>query len=285
MDLSLLMQKEMETLNSGVWGTIGPHSTAAAEALADYTGAAHGLLCHSESAAYETVLRYFGAGLCDLPRGDVVLVGECSMPLDSLGALCVGASPVFCSVCDRCGMIRPKGLEEMLKNASAPIRAVVVDYYAERPEAEQYKLEKISAICREHGVRLILMAGGCIGVRHGDQPLTAYADAVIYSLGEGSVVDAGGGGFVATDDPSVWGGVFAYHNCGRTPGAGCSLVMDNIGGDMRVTEWIAAAVQEILKQGVLREPTPRTPVLMKGQPVFENEYAKKICRTNQWSER
>lgn len=275
MDRDLLIQKEIETLNSGVWGTIGPHATAAEKALAAQTGATHGLICHSEGAAYETVLRYFGAGLCDLPHGDAVLVGESSMPADSLGAICVGATPLFCPVCERCGMIRPKGLEEILENAPLPIRAVVVDYFAERPVAETYKLDVISKICHDRGVRLVLMAGGCIGARHADKPLTAYADAVIYSLGQGSAVDAGGGGLVATDDPSVWGGVFAYHNCGRTPGAGCSLVMDNIGGDMRVTEWIAVVAEEILRQNAMQTPTPRTPVYMKDQPVFETEYAKK----------
>lgn len=275
MDRDLLIQKEIETLNSGVWGTIGPHATAAEKALAAQTGAAHGLICHSEGAAYETVLRYFGAGLCDLPHGDAVLVGESSMPADSLGAICVGSTPLFCPVCERCGMIRPKGLEEILENAPLPIRAVVVDYFAERTVAETYKLDLISKICHDRGVRLVLMAGGCIGARHGDKPLTAYADAVVYSLGQGSAVDAGGGGFVATDDPSVWGGVFAYHNCGRTPGAGCSLVMDNIGGDMRVTEWIAVVAEEILRQNAMQTPTPRTPVYMKDQPVFETEYAKK----------
>ena len=269
MDLNMLMQKELDVLQSGVWGTIGPHSTAVASELASFTGASHGLLCHSESAAYETVLRYFGAALCELPHGDVVVVGERSMPTDALGALCVGATPLFASVCDTCAMIRPKALEEILTNASLPIRAVVVDYYAESPASENYPLDVISQICRDHGVRLILMAGGCIGARHGDKPLTSFADAVIYSLGKGSAVDAGGGGLVCTDDASVWAGVFAYHNCGRTPGAGCSLVMDNIGGDMRVTEWIAVAAQEILEQKAWKAPAPRTPVLMKGQPVFE----------------
>lgn len=276
MDLNLLMQKELDVLQSGVWGTIGPHSTAAAAALASFTGANHGLICHSESAAYETVLRYFGAGLCDLPHGDLVAVGERSMPGDSLGALCVGAEPLFCPVCEKCDMIRPGVLAEMIESAPLPLRAVVVDYYAESPAAENYRLDVISQICHDHGLRLILMAGGCIGARHGDKPLTAFADAVIYSLGEGSAVDAGGGGLVCTDDASVWGGVFAYHNCGRSPGAGCSLVMDNIGGDMRVTEWISVVAEEILTQKVWKTPTPRTPVLMKGQPVFESEYAKRM---------
>jgi hypothetical protein len=43
---------------------------------------------------------------------------------------------------------------------------------------------------------------------------------------------------------------------------------------MRVTEWIAVVVEEILSQNAKAEPSPRTPVRMKGQPVFETEYVK-----------
>lgn len=267
MDLLQLNQIELEVLNSGVWGTIAPHSVAAAKALAEVTGAAHGLLCHSETAAYEAVLRYLGASLSELPHGDVVLVGEKSVPTDSLNALCVGATPLFCPVCERCGMISPKSLGECLEHAPLPLRAVVLDYHADR--AGEYPLDAVSAVCREHHVPLILMAGGHIGAYHDGKPLTSYADAVIYTLGEGSAVDAGGGGLVMTDDQALWMGAFAYHNCGRTPGAGCSLVMDAIvGGDMRATEWIAVVAEEILRQKAMATPTPRTPVAMKDQPIF-----------------
>jgi hypothetical protein len=46
--------------------------------------------------------------------------------------------------------------------------------------------------------------------------------------------------------------------------------MDNIiGGDLRVTEWTAAAAQTILESGELATPAPMTLVKMKGQPVFD----------------
>ena len=34
--------------------------------------------------------------------------------------------------------------------------------------------------------------------------------------------------------------------------------------------------EEILHQKAQKTPAPRTPVWMKGQPVFESEYAKKM---------
>lgn len=277
MDQKELNELELAILNSGKWGTIAPYSISAASALADFTGAKRALLCHSADAAYEAVLRHLGARFSDLPHGDGVIVGACSAPQNALVALCVGSEPIFAPVCESCGMVSPRALEALLEESGTPVRAVVIDYLAEREGAENYPLDRVKAICRDHGVPLVINAGGCVGARHKGQPLTAYADAVFYSLGKGSAVDAGGGGFVTTDNDALWAGAFAYHNCGRAFGVGCSLVMDNIlGGDMRVTEWVSAVAEEILRSGALAIPTPRTMADMKDQPVFRSEYAKKL---------
>lgn len=275
MDTKQLEKLELEILNSGVWGTIAPHSISAAKALAEFTGGKFGLLCHSADAAYEALLRHLGARFASLPHGDAVIVGVSSTPANSLIALCVGSKPVFCPVCDRCGMMSPKALCALLDEIKTPVRAVVIDVL---PEAmEKYPLAYVAELCRTHDVPLVLHAGGCVGVRSGEGTLTAFADAVVYSLGEGSAVDAGGGGLVVTDNEALWAGTFAYHNCGRALGAGCSLVMDNIvGGDMRVTEWIAAAAEEILRQNALATPAPRVLVNMADQPVFDSDYAQKV---------
>ena len=47
MDMQRLIDTEMQVLNSGVWGTIGKYSVSAAKALADFSGAKFGLLCHT----------------------------------------------------------------------------------------------------------------------------------------------------------------------------------------------------------------------------------------------
>ena len=268
MDMNKLENVELEVLECGVWGTVGPYSVSAAKAIAEYTGGKFAVLCHSYDAAYEATLRHFGARLAGLPHGDVTLVGEISFPSDSLVALCVGSDPEFCSVCDKCGMISPVSLEIAMGEAKLPIRAVVIDYLPEK--SDKYPLEKVYALCKEKNIPLIINAGGAIGVRHGDKALTELSDAVLYTLGEGSAIDVGMSGIIVTDSEAVQQGSFAYHNCGRGFGEGCSLVMDNIiGGDLRVTEWTAAAAQTILESGELATPAPMTLVEMKGQPVFD----------------
>lgn len=258
----------IDVLESGVWGTIGPHSLSFGKALAEYTGGRYALVCHSADAAYEAALRSFGARLAALPHGDITVTGAFGAPRNSLIARCVGSEPLFVS-CEESGAIDADLLQRVLSDAEKPVRAVTLDYLAEYGNTDAFPLARISEVCRANGVPLILNADGCIGVRHGDQPLTAFADAVVYSFGEGSAIDVGMGGAVVCDAIEVCNGAFAYHNCGRGFDAGCSLEMGAIvGGDLRVTEWVAVAAEEALREGELTEPKRRVLAEMQGQPVF-----------------
>ena len=269
-----LIETELSVLESGVWGTVGKYSVSSAKALADYSGSQYGLLCHSYDAAYEAVLRHFGARFGEDQTSDATVVAEISAPADSLVAVCVGSTPVFADVCETCGMIRPKNLEALLEGIELPIRAVVLDYLVGRKE--DYKLARVYEICRERKIPLILNVGGYIGARHEGKPLTDYCDAAIFTLGKGSAIDVGMSGLVLTNDMGVFQGAFAYHNCGRGFGEGASLVMNDIvGGDLRVTEWTAAVAQIILEEGALAAPKPLAQAKMKGQPVFDTPYVKK----------
>ena len=274
MDMQRLIDTEMQVLNSGVWGTIGKYSVSAAKALAEYSGAKFGLLCHSYDAAYEAVLRHFGARFGVNQTSDATVVGEVSAPSDSLVAVCVNSTPVFADVCDTCGMIKPKLLADLLESIELPVRAVVLDYLVGRKE--DYKLARVYEICRAKNIPLILNVGGYIGALHEGKPLTDYCDAAIFTLGKGSAIDVGMSGLVLTNDMGIFQGTFAYHNCGRGFGEGASLVMNDIvGGDLRVTEWTAAAAQIILEEGALATPTPMVQEKMKGQPVFDTTYVQK----------
>jgi dTDP-4-amino-4,6-dideoxygalactose transaminase len=171
-------------------------------------------------------------------------------------------------------MIRPKNLESLLESIELPIRALVLDYLVGRKE--DYKLSRVYEICREKKIPLILNVGGYIGARHEGKPLTDFCDAAIFTLGEGSAIDVGMSGLVLTNDMGIFQGAFAYHNCGRGFGEGASLVMNNIvGGDLRVTEWTAAAAQIMLEEGTLATPAPLSQERMKGQPVFDTPYVQK----------
>lgn len=271
---TILEQKELDVMACGGWGTINAHSVSGAAALAEYVTAKHGLLCHSPDAAYEALLRHFGAAY-----GDCVVTGEISEPFHSLVAVCVGAAPLFAPVCEDCGMVESEALANILSE-NGHVRCVTVDLLPEK--IDEYRLDRLYEICRTKRVPLILNAGGNFSMKWQAHALADYADAVVYSLEEGSEIYAGKGGLIITNDTEVYAGAFAYHNCGRGFGEGCSLNVDEIvGGDLRVTEWTSVVAEAILETKQFSEAAPRKLVKMAGQPVFEGEYAKKMtgCKT------
>lgn len=265
----ILVKRELEILESGTWGTIGPRSRTAAEKLAEFVGSEYGLLCHSADAAYEVLLRQFNT-----IHGTRVVTGEVCTPANALIALCVGAMPAFAPVCERCGMIQPDKLDELLSDTQN-VTCVVLDLLPEALDA--YPLDKVYAITRAHGVGLIIHAGGFFTAKYKGEPLCRFCDAVLYSCEAGSEIDCRKGSFIATDHEPVYAGAYAYHNCGRSFGEGCSLNIDGIiGGDMRVTEFTSVIAEQILESGKLCCPEPRRLETMAGQPVFSSDYAKKM---------
>ena len=108
-DTTLLETTELAVMASGGWGTINARSVSAAAALATYVGAKHALLCHSYDAAYESLIRHFGAA-----HGDRIAVGELCEPTDAIVPVCVGAMPAFTPNCPSCGMIAPDALNTLL---------------------------------------------------------------------------------------------------------------------------------------------------------------------------
>ncbi len=268
-DTTLLEKAELAVLSCGGWGTINARSVSAAAALADLVGAKHALLCHSYDAAYEAVLRHFG-----IAHGDRVAVGAYCQSCDALVPVCAGAMPAFAENCASCGMISPDALDSLLTETEN-VRCAVVALLPEHMDA--YPLSRVCEVCRKHGVGLVLNAGGYFSLKKDGKPLASFADAVLYSHEEGSEIYTGKGGLVVTDDTDVYAGAFAYHNCGRGFGDGCSLNVDDIvGGDLRVTEWTAAAAEVILQTGDFCAPAPRKLERMAEQPVFESSYTKKM---------
>ena len=109
--------------------------------------------------------------------------------------------------------------------------------------------EAVTANCRGASVPLVVYTGGAL---QGPD-----ADALVGSTGAGGAVNAGSGGFLATDSEALWAHAFAAHNCGRAPGQGSTITFDDaLGGDLRVSEFVSIAVEQILKEGSLDEPAP-----------------------------
>ena len=258
-EYSLTEKKELEVLECGIWGTVGPRSVRCAERLAELVGARRGLLCHSFDAAMEAALRHFG-----IWHGKTIAVGAVCYPSDALIPTLLGAGTVFLPTDPPESVI---GSEE-LRGAFAEVTpdCVLLDVPV---LTDEWPLEKIAALCTEKKIPLLLNAGGFFRSKRHGRPLASFADAVLYSLEDGSEIAAGKGGFLAADSDEVYAGAFAFHNCGRSFTEGCTLEIEGIlGGDLRVTEWTAAAAEAILDSGEFCEYTPLPMRDMPSQPLF-----------------
>ena len=239
-DYEALLKTELEALDSGVWGTIGPHSRAAAAALAEAAGKRYGLLCCSADAACEAALRGIGAAW-----ERMVCIPAYSSPVLTAAALRTGARVRYIP-CKPDGTLDPVKLAIVLM--MRPPVCVLADAEA--------VTEAVTANCRGAKVPLAVYTGGAL--------TGPDADVLVGSTGAGSAVNAGSGGYLVTDSEALWAHAFAAHNCGRAPGQGSTITFDDaLGGDLRVSEFVSIAVEQILKEGSLDTPAPEERVWME----------------------
>jgi len=242
-------KKQLETVLSGAWGTIGPEFIKAGEAAAKCAGVAHGLVTFSATAALEAILRAFDIGFGD----EVIMPARCE-PADAMVCAAVGAVPAFADV-DACLAL---SAETAALKLTEKTRALIADMPAGCPG----DLKGLRALCKEKGLHFILNLGDGWGAAFEGIPAAKYADAAFADFAQGRRVDAGLAGAVLTDNKDYFDLFYAYHNCGRPMGVGSTLNFDQIvGGDLRVAEWQACLIPGRL-EGVSR-------LIEQGRALYE----------------
>lgn len=213
-----------ESLYSGLWGTIGPKFEEVSEMLAKKCGGEHGVLMHSATAAYEVVLR--SMNLC---HGDAVLCSVYSDRMDAEVAAGVGIVPVFSDI-EKETLAISLELVETILNSRKDIKVIVADYM------ETLDLNALKKLCEKYSCKLVLNAGDALDC--------TFDFAGIYAV----IFELGICGAAVTGETEIYNDVFAWHHCGHAPGTAASISFDTIvGGDMRISEWQALQVMEIMK--------------------------------------
>ena len=232
MSISIEREKrQLENVLNGAWGTIGPQYIESSKAVADYFGMRYGITLFSASAALETILRAMNIGF-----GDEVIIASYSDPLDSMVTAIAGASPVFADVCSdtltlTCGSVG----KHITKNTKAVI--------ADLPAGNAFDAKSLSEYCREKNIYLIINTDDAFCTKLDGIPIAKYADAAFVNMSQGKIADVGEAGAIITDNDELFNLFFAYHNCGRPFGEGCTLSFDEIiGGDFRIAEWQASLI-------------------------------------------
>ena len=232
------MDKEaLKAVLNGQWGTIGPKSIEGAKQLCSLTGIPFGVTTFSLTAALEALLRGMYIGY-----GDEVMVASYSDAADAMAAAAIGAKPVFADIDPNTCTL---SVDSAKQRWSGNIKAVIAD----APGGSFGSLKQLHELCRQKGAKLILNLQGSFSAALGEESLAGQADAVAVNLDDNLLCPGVQGGALLTADEPLFESAFAFHNCGRTFGEGCTLAFGEIiGGDLRIAEWqaclIGTAVQE-----------------------------------------
>ncbi len=261
-------QKQLLDILDHAWGTIGPKSLEAGNALASYCGVQYGLTLFSASAAFEAALRGQNIGY-----GDQVIVAAYGDPQESMITALVGATPVFAD-------IDPETLTLTAETSAAKItahtRAIIMGLHA----GKTAHVKAVAELCREKGFLFILNLADAFGAKVDGEPAAQLADLSIINMEQGKLLDVGLAGAIVCDNEDVFQQCFSHHNCGRPLGVGSTLSFDQVlGSDLRIAEWQASLIGGRLEQYDADWKTGKRSdncyELMYNQPVWSSDYYKK----------
>jgi Predicted pyridoxal phosphate-dependent enzyme apparently involved in regulation of cell wall biogenesis len=161
------------------------------ENAADYLNMKGAVAFDSDSSAYETVLRYFGV------EGKEVVVCTNSFVSVPNSVVAVGAKPVFADIRAESLSMNPDALEQNITEDTA---GVIVTHISGFPNPD---IERIQAICKDHGLFLIEDATHAIGATVNGRKVGGFGDAAVYAFTPTKVITAGEGGMLASNNTEL----------------------------------------------------------------------------------
>jgi dTDP-4-amino-4,6-dideoxygalactose transaminase len=173
-------------------------------AFADYCGVKHAIGVGSGTAALQIATLALGIG-----HGDEVIVPAHTYIASALGPVHAGATPVFCEVDPRTGLIDPAAIPAAITERTAAI--VAVHLYGQ--VCDPAPLREVAAA---HGVALIEDAAQAHGGYFGDERAGSLGDVGCFSFYPSKNLGAfGDGGMVTTDDDAVADLARRWRNLGQ----------------------------------------------------------------------
>ena len=171
--------------------------------FAEYCGAKYCVGCGNGLDALFLILKAYGIGL-----GDEVIVPSNTYIATALAVSYTGAKPVFVEPELETYNIDPERIEEKITDRTKAIMAVHL-------YGKPAKMDKIKAIAKQHGLRLIEDAAQAHGAEYKGKRVGSLGDAAGFSFYPGKNLGAlGDAGAVVTDDKSLADKVRALGNYG-----------------------------------------------------------------------
>ena len=184
--------------------TCGPRIKALEDKLCRLTGAKYGVVCSNGTAAL-----HMAAMAAGVAAGDEVITTPITFAASANCALYCGARPVFADIDPETYNIDPEQVEAAITDRTKAV--VAVDYTGQSVE-----LDRVRAICKEHGLTLIEDGAHVIGTKYKGRPNGSISDMTTFSFHPVKTVTGGEGGAVLTNDEDLYRKLLLYRAHGIT---------------------------------------------------------------------
>lgn len=188
----------------GPYITCGPKVDEAERKLAEYTGAAHAVICSNGTAALHCACLAAGLG-----PGDEVITTPMTFAASANCAVYCGAKPVFADIDPETYNIDPESIRARITSRTKAV--VAVDF-----TGQVVKVKEIRAICDEFGLVFIEDAAHSIGSRYNGTPVGSLADMTTFSFHPVKTITCGEGGAILTNNDEFHKKLVLAHTHGIT---------------------------------------------------------------------
>ena len=178
-----------ETLRSG-WLTTGPKVKEFERLFTESVSAQHAVAVSSCTAALHLALEAIGVG-----PGDEVLIPSLTFASTGEVVMHLGATPVLVD----CGSDFLIDVSEVEQKITPRTKAIIPVHYGGHP----CDMERILAIAKDYGLRVIEDAAHAIPARYGDCPIGSIGDITCFSFYANKTITTGEGGMVTTNDDEL----------------------------------------------------------------------------------
>jgi dTDP-4-amino-4,6-dideoxygalactose transaminase len=215
----------LDVIDSGRWW-YGEQVQQFEAEYAAFQDAEYCISCTSGTTAAEIAMEALG-----IDHGDEVIVPPYTFIATASSVARIGATPIFVDV-DESWCMNPDLIEEAITPRT---KALMPVHFAGRV----CDMDRISAIAANHGLPVIEDACHSWGSKWNGKGTGALGSCGVFSFQASKNLNAGEGGAILTDDPSLAEVCRSIVNCGRSE-QGAWYEHPRIGTNARLTEYAAA---------------------------------------------
>lgn len=187
----------LDAFDSNWIAPLGPHVDAFEREFAAMVGVPHAVAVSSGTGALHLSLAALGIG-----AGDDVLTSTLTFAATANAITYVGATPVFIDADPGSWTMDVDLLEEELlarsREGTLPAAVLAVDLYGQCCD-----YDRMTSLCRQHGVLLIEDAAEALGASYGGRPAGSFGACAAFSFNGNKIVTTGGGGMLVSHQKTL----------------------------------------------------------------------------------